>query len=122
MTNATPTTGTTAEPAGTARFQAVSDKINATAAQSPVTLTPAAPTAPPAGTSSTGTTAPTPAKTFVDELKEAPEEAMNALESRITELEAVVHRLASSADGTHTGIGAWLKKVGARLEAAVKKL
>lgn len=46
-----------------------------------------------------------------------------ALEARVTELENTVHTLAQYSRGAeHPGIVAWLKKVGARIEAAVEKV
>lgn len=51
----------------------------------------------------------------------SPQPAAQTLEERVTELEAVVHQLASSVSGPHWGPGGWLERVGARIKAATAK-
>lgn len=107
-----------AEPAGAARFQAASVAAQtANAAAQKTGDSEPVPQAPPPATPYTPQSSPNTPRTFVDDLKDDAEAAMNLLESRVTELEQVVHRVCSAADGEHAGISAWLSKVGARLKA-----
>jgi len=92
------------EPAGAARFTAVSY-----------------PNAPVQSADAVQTAAPS---TFLAALADDPEAAMTALEARLTELENVVHGLVPNVQhsAAHSGISAWFAKVSTRLAATVKKL
>jgi hypothetical protein len=90
------------EPAGAARFTAVSypnPPVQGTVTQAKV-------------------------PTFLAALQDDPEAAMTALEARLTELENVVHGLVPNVQhsAAHSGISAWFAKVSTRLAATVKKL
>jgi hypothetical protein len=89
-------TGTTTEPAGAARFAAASYP-NVIASN---------PSAAPSS--------------FIQALKDAPEETMTALEARITELEGVVHTLTQySRAAGHSKFVTWAESVAARIKAVL---
>lgn len=102
-TPAKPAAPAVAEPAGAARFTAASYP------NPPIKTAASAPAAPK-----------TPA--FIAALKDDPEAAMTALEARLTELENVVHQVVGQNNPHHGAVTSWLKKMGAKVTAAVKKL